>query len=399
MFRFNKKRIYLDFASITPIDSRVQKVLTKSHRFFANPSALYKEGVLAKKQIEQARTNISSLLGVSKKEIYFTSGGTEGNNLAILGAFHQAKKVLKENLHMIVSSIEHSSVLECALYLEKEEGVKVTYVAPKEDGIIDPKAIRELIEPNTFLVSVQMVNNEIGVIEPITLIAKSIRHFKKHSIQADNQKMYPLFHTDACQALNYLEINTTKLGVDLMTFDGTKIYGPRGIGVLYKKNSVTIDPVVFGGGQEEGLRSGTENTPAIVGISKAFSLCNTLRQKETLRLKKLQEYFLVKLTKQIPEAVLNGSLESRVVNNVNFCIRGVDAEFLVFQFDAHGVALSSASSCLSKKEDSYSYVVKAIKPKEGCEGSSVRVSFGRTTTKSHIDRFFAVYKKVSQIKL
>ncbi len=394
MFRLNKKRIYLDFASITPIDRKVQKVLTQSHRFFANPSALYKEGVVAKKQLENARQEIARTLRAHKDEVVFTSGGTEGNNLAILGAYKEAEKKLEHNLHMVVSSIEHSSVLECVKYLETEEGVEVTYIHPNEEGIVSPREIGEALRDNTFLVSVHLVNNEIGVIEPIQEIAKTIRHFKKEQTKQGSQTslVYPLLHTDACQAFNYLSIDTTKLAVDLMTFDGTKIYGPRGSGVLYIRRGVSMAPVIFGGGQEAGLRSGTENLPSIVALAEAFMLCEKTRTAETARLAKLQTYFFEKLKKEIPEAKLNGSLNARVVHNINFCIKGIDAEFTVFQFDAAGIAISSASSCLSKKEDSYSYVVKRIKPTESCEGASLRVSLGRMTTKADIDQFFRVYK-------
>ncbi len=397
---FQNRRIYLDFASITPIDKIVSKAMRKTESFFSNPSSLYKEGVEARKIIESSRKEVASLLSADRSEIFFTSGGTESNNLAIIGLYQKAKKVLAERKmvpHVVVSSIEHSSILECVKHLETL-GVSVTYIEPNGDGIIDPKQVREALRPETFLVSIQMVNNEIGTIQPIGEIAKMIRHFKKHN--TDNGiSTFPFFHSDVCQAFNYISINVLKLHVDLLTLDGGKVYGPRGSGVLYKRNGVDIEPLFFGGGQEQGLRSGTENIQAVVGISKALSLSDKRREKECARLSILQKYFFEKIKKEIPEASVNGSLVNRVPNNVNICIKGLDAEFAVFQFDAKGISLSSASSCLSKNENSYSYVVKAIRPSEKCHESSLRISLGIGTSKHDIDQFFMVYKKIKSITM
>lgn len=391
---FRKRRIYLDYASITPIDERVLKVMQKAAKLFANPSSLYKEGVEAKKALQNARKEIAKLLHALSNEIFFTSGGTEGNNMAILGAYIKAREIFKKP-HMIVSSIEHSSVLECAKHLQTR-GVEVTFIEPNEEGIIDPKKIRDALRPETFLVSVHLANNEIGTIEPIAEISKSIRHFKKNfsNPQSPISNPFPLLHCDACQAFSYVEINTLTLHVDLLTLDGSKVYGPRGIGVLYKKRGIEIGNLMHGGGQEMGLRGGTENLPAILGLAEALKISDKERVKESARLRKLQDYFLAKLQKEVPGALVNGSISERLPNNINFCIPGLDAEFAVLQFDAAGIAISSASSCLSKNEVSASYVVKAIRPEESCESSSLRISFGRSTKKQDIDLFFATYSKI-----
>lgn len=388
-----KKRIYLDFASITPIDKRVSKAMQKAEKFFANPSSLYKEGVMAKKLLENARKSVANLLHGFSDEIYFTSGGTEGNNLAILGIYHEIRDSFKKQNktpHLIVSTIEHSSVLECAKYLESQ-GVSVTYLKPNQLGLIEIKDLKEAIRTETFLVSIHFVNNEIGVIQPIKEIAKQIRHFRK-----ENNSVFPYLHTDACQAFNFLQIDVTLLHADLLTLDGGKVYGPRSSGVLYKKRNVEIRNIMFGGGQERGIRSGTENLQSVLGLTKALQISDKCRSKEVIKQKKLQDYFFSKLKKDFPEAVINGDTFLRLPNNINFAIEKIDSEFAVLQMDSYGISISSASSCLNNKTDSYSYVVKEINP--GLEKSSLRVSFGRTTKKSHIDCFFKALNMVKSIQ-
>ena len=385
-----KKRIYLDFASITPIDKRVSKEMKRAERFFANPSSLYKEGVVARGLLEKARKSVATLLRAFSDEIFFTSGGTEGNNIAILGTYLAIRDSFKKQNkipHMIVSSIEHSSVLECAKFLESE-GVSVTYLKPNSEGIIETKELKDALKPETFLVSVHFANNEIGTIQPIKEITKQIRHFKK-----EKNSSLPYFHTDACQVFNFIPIDVNLLHIDLLTLDGSKVYGPRSSGVLFKRRNVEVRNISFGGGQEKNIRSGTENLQNILGLTKALQISDKCRQKETAKQKRLQAYFVSRLKKDFPESVINGSLENRLPNNINFATAGMDSEFAVLQMDFYGIAISSASSCLNNKEDSFSYVVKEIN--EGAEKSSLRVSFGRTTKISHIDYFF---KRLNMIK-
>lgn len=399
MNKFFQKRVYLDFASITPISKIVSREMKKGELFFANPSSLYKEGVLAQEKIEEARKGIACFLNARAEEVFFTSGGTESNNLAILGVFKDFKLKNKEKVpHFIVSTIEHSSVMECMRHIE-EVGGAVTYIAPDKEGIISPRSVKEALRPETILVSVHMVNNEIGTIEPIAEIAKEIRHFKKvNSLSSHHSSSitYPLLHTDACQAFEYIKIDTLKLHADLLTLDSSKIYGPRGSGVLYVKKGIPVATILYGGAQEKGLRSGTENISAVLGTAKAFELTEKNRFKEFQRQLELQKYFLSLLSKKIPHAKVNGSLLERVPGNINFYIYNLDAEFALFELDSHGVAVSTASSCVNNMDESYSYVIKEINP--GAEKSSLRVSFGRTTTKKDIDKFFKIFLQTNSYK-
>ncbi len=392
MNKFFQKRTYLDFASITPVSKIVSKEIKKGESFFANPSSLYREGVLARRKIEESRKKIGNFLNARAEEIFFTSGGTEGNNMAILGVFKDFKLKHKDKIpHFITSTIEHSSVLECMRHIE-EVGGSVTYVAPDETGIISPKSIKEALRPETILVSIHMVNNEIGTIQPVAEIAKEIRHFKK----LNSMTVFPLLHTDACQAFSYIKIDTLKIHSDLLTLDSSKIYGPRGAGVFYVKKGTPISTILYGGAQEKGLRSGTENLPSILGTAKAFELIEEKRTKEFYRQVELQKYFLHLLSKKVPEAKVNGDLIERVPGNVNFSVKGLDAEFALFELDSQGILVSTASSCVNNKEESYSYVIKEINP--GREKSSLRVSFGFTTVKKDIDKFFKVFLKTNSYK-
>ncbi len=359
------KRIYLDNAATTPIDQRVllamQKIATET---YGNPSSLYKEGVEAKKLLSEARKDIAETIGANPDEIIFTSGGTESNNLAIFGMVREPK-----NAHIIVSSVEHASVLECVKELEKR-GAEITHLPVNGDGIVSVKDVREAIKENTVLVSVMYANNEIGTIQPISEIAKIIRHSKSR----------PIFHTDACQAVNYLDMNVLHLGVDLMTFNASKIYGPKGVGALFVKRGIKISPILFGGGQEKGIRSGTENVSGVKGFAEAMKITEELKEKESARLTKLRDFFIKELVKKIPSALLNGSRENRLPNNVNISISGTDAEELVIILDAHGIACSTGSACANISADGkVSHVVEALGFGRNRAASSLRFTLGRET--------------------
>ncbi len=391
---FQQKRIYLDYAGATPVDPKVNDSLREGSAFFVNASALYKEGVEAGKRLEQAKNSISKMLMCRSDEIVFTSGGTEGNNLAIMGVF---KKVKLENPsfvpHFIFSTIEHSSVLECANHL-KEVGGEVTLISPEENGIVQVSKIKEALKENTVLVSLQYVNNEIGTIQKLGEVAKIIRHFKKEKDRDLVHPSFPYFHTDACQA-NLLPLSLSHLHVDLLTLDAGKVYGPKGVGLLFVRRDVHISPILLGGGQEKGLRSGTEALPQIIAFEKALEISEKRRKKDFKKTKRLQTLFWKLLKKNFGDTVINGSVEEdeRVPFVCNFALPGEDSEFLVFCLDSEGIAVSSASSCQNTKENSYSYVVREIHP--GLESSSLRVSFGRETTGRHVKRFF---KALSMIK-
>ncbi len=371
---------------------------------FANPSSLYAEGVESKKIMENARKRVAKILSAHADEIIFTSGGTEANNLALLGLFQSAKTIIKKP-QIIITNIEHPSIMEVCSEI-KRRGGKVKVVRVEANGIVDPKKIKKAITNRTILVSVMYANNEVGTIQPIREIAKVIRQFRK--TDGRNQQLFerlrlgqtprsglsksssaspstfPYLHTDASQAANYLDLNVERLGVDLMTIDGTKIYGPRGAGFLVCRRRTPLWPIIFGGGQESGRRAGTENPPAALGLATALEISQSEKKREAARLCRLRDYFISEIRKHFPKAILNGDAKERLPNNVNFCFPDLDAEFAVLQLDAKGIAISSVTSCQNLNTDSSSYVVQAIQTKN-CQKSSLRFSFGRKTTKKNLD--------------
>lgn len=372
------KQIYLDTAAATPLDGGVRQAMVKYFSTdFGNPSSLHRPGVTAKLAVEEAREKAAMSLAAHPDEIIFTGGGTEANNLAILGLTGQAQRG-----HIITSVIEHASVLEPCRALERE-GWLVTYLPVEPDGLINPKFLVKALRPDTVLVSVAYANNEIGVIQPIREIAKVIRHFKK--LQADKLQVnsYPFFHTDACQTPRFLDLDVRRLGVDLMTINSGKIYGPKGVGCLYVRRGLRLAPLQVGGGQERGLRSGTENVAGIVGFAAALELCGKLREKESVKLTKLRDYFIDRLLK-FGDVTLNGSLIARLPNNVNVSFVGADSEYLVLNLDALGVAASSGSACSVHTEDS-SYVIKALGDSKEQARGAVRFTLGRDTTKEDLN--------------
>ena len=388
-------RVYLDNASTTPINKEVKKKMDKyMTEEFGNPNSIHSLGVIAKKAIENARKNVTTAFNSHPDEIIFNSGGTEGNNTAIFGVFNRLRKngIKYSDMRAITTNIEHSSVLECFKELESR-GVVVDYVPVDENGIVDPKKIKELLKPETVLVSVMYANNEIGTIQPIKEIAKVIRNFKKNLSSASSPLQpttyhlqpipYPLFHTDACQAPLFLNLNVQELGVDLMTIDGQKIYGPKGVGALFIKRGVMIEPIIYGGGQEKGLRSGTENVPLIVGLAKAIEIAGKNRIKNSERISEVRDYGIRKIEEKIPRAVLNGDRIKRLPININISIPGMDPEFVVLQLDEGGIVCSTKSACL--KDESVSYVIAALGKDEKYSQSSLRFSLGLNATKKDMD--------------
>ncbi len=393
---FSKKRIYLDYASLTPIDKRVichsKKYL---HSDYANASSIYKEGVNSKKVIQDSRKQIASLINAHEREIFFTSGGTESNNLAILGTIEnlREKGVDYDKMHIIISVIEHSSIREIANYISGK-GVEVDIVPVNPDGCIDPEEIKKKLKPNTVLVSIMTVNNEIGSIQPIREIAKIIRHYRSHNKEksafAFQDFTYPIFHTDASQAFLYEDINTEKFGVDLLTLDSSKVYGPRGMGLLYIRYETPISPIMFGGGQESGLRSGTENVQGIAGFCYALLLSSQEREKESIRIKSLKEYFFRQVREIRTNIEINGGIgENYSPHILNLHIPKIDNEFFVLQLDANGICISTKSSCLGDEEESYVLNAIGANSKE-----SVRISFGRFTTLGEVKKALKIISKI-----
>ena len=396
------RNIYMDYAATTPLDKKVVLAMKNYwSKNFGNPSSIHKMGVEAKNILEESRKKIADFINGHSREIIFTSGGTEANNLAILGVIkRQREKNPDKKIHLITTNIEHSSVLECFKELEKE-GCEVSYLEVNQDGQVNPKDLRKLIKPETVFISVGYANSEIGVIQPIKEIIKEIRYIRKDF--GRERFALPYFHIDASQAGQYLNMNVEELGIDLLTLDAQKMYGPKGIGALFIRDGVEISPLILGGGQENGLRAGTENIPLIVGFSKAVDISAKIKEKENSRLIKLRDGFFEKIKKNVRNVVINGHLENRLPNNINISIPGQDGEMLVLRLDEFGITSSSASACASGSGESY--VVKTISKAAGLSDSDVserakstlRFSLGRDTKIGDIIYLLKIIKKLINI--
>jgi|CXWL01.1.fsa_nt_gi cysteine desulfurase len=373
--------IYLDHAAATPLDPRVFEAMKPWLREnFANPSSIYQSGQKARAAVDDARMKVASFLNCKPAEIFFTASGTESCNWALRGVVE--KRLSKDpQAHIIVTTIEHSSVLETAKYLEQYDAVEVSYVPVNAEGIIQVKDLKNAIRPDTVLVSVMLVNNEIGTIQPIQEIANICQ---EHGVY---------LHTDACQAAGYLDLNVEELGVDLLTMNAGKIYGPKGVAILFIREGTNINPWTLGGGQEFKLRAGTENVAGIVGMGKAVELL-----QERKNIKALRDILWVKLRKNIPGIELNGSLESRVDNNLNVFIPGVDGEMLVRRLDLLGIAISTGSACASGIVEP-SHVLLALGRTPEQARSSIRITLGKENTETEMNQFVqALSSSVSALK-
>ncbi len=374
-----KKNIYLDHAATTPLDPEVKKAMEPFwHEKFGNPSSLYQKGREAKLAIEDARNSIAGLIKARPSEIIFTAGGTESVNLAIFGVARMHPKA-----HISTSKIEHHCVIESFKVLSSE-GYRTTLVDVDDKGFVDIQKLKKSVRPETVLISVMYANNEIGTIEPISEIGRWLkgenkRRFAKHQSQI-------VFHTDACQAAGFLDLNVNKLGVDLMSVNGSKIYGPKQSGFLYVSSGTKLKPLIYGGGQENNLRSGTENVPGIAGFAKAFELAQKNKDKESRRLLKLSDRIIKKIRKNIANIKLNGPEinNQRLPNNINLTIKGVEGEALMFYLDSYGISASTASACSTGNIDP-SHVLLAIGRSKKEAKSSIRFTLGKSTKKSDID--------------
>jgi cysteine desulfurase len=411
LFKF-KKTIYLDYASSAPLDSSIARAIKESEKLFANAHGIHDLSILTQKAVDGARERIASCLRAHADEIIFTGSGTESNALAILGAVNNYYREGGKTIpHIVTSVIEHPAVLENCRMLERDGRAEVTYVPIEASGIVSLKDIKAALKDNTILVSIMYANNEIGTIQPIEEIAKIIRHFRK------NKGIYPLFHTDACQAMNYLFTeNIEKLGVDMLSFNSSKIYGPKGVGVLYKKRSVELSPIYMGGGQEFGLRPGTLNTSGIIGISLSLEKAMLCKSGEVARLTIIRDYAicrLLELSEDFPYTItLNGDDKKRLPNNINISISGIESELLVIELSAKGIMVSAKSACKSEEPEE-SHVIAALRkaqrispqssPYKGEEelpldstAGSFRISMGREIQKSDIDTLIKALRLIFQ---
>ena len=368
------KTIYIDNSATTPVRKEVlNEALPYFSKIYGNPSSFHQTGLIAKQAINKSRKTIGKILNCNENEIIFTGSGTESINLAIKGiAF---RELLKNNGlakgHFITQKTEHDAVLESFEWIRKL-GFDVSYINVDKNGLVNLNELKQTIRSDTLLVSIMYANNEVGTIQPLQQISK-ICHAKN-----------TLFHTDACQGAEYLNLDVKKLGVDMLTLNGSKIYAFKGSGLLYLKNGIKIEPLIHGGGHENKMRAGTENTPAIVAIAKALKLAKEEKQKETLRLTKLRDYMIKKIQKEIPKTKLNGHPTKRLPNNINFSFYGIEGESLLLMLNEKGVRVSTGSACSSQSLDP-SHVLMAMGLDHGLAHSSTRFSLGKFTTKKDID--------------
>jgi cysteine desulfurase len=364
------RRVYLDHSATTPVDREVADIMmTYYTEKYGNPSSVHSFGREAKQALEQARHQVAELIGANPQEVTFTSGGTEADNLAILGT---AEGLRKKGKHIITSCIEHHAVLETCEYLEKN-GFDLTVIPVDVEGIISIDDVRKAMRPDTILISVMHANNEVGSIQPITEIGKLAR---EHDI---------VFHVDAVQSLGKIPINVEEMNIDLMTVSSHKVYGPKGVGALYIRKGVRIVPLVHGGGQEKKRRSGTENMPGIVGFGKACELAGKRMADDAEHQKKLRDKLMNGILERIKYVKVNGPIgEKRLPNNVNVSIQYVEGESLLLSLDMLGIAASSGSACTSGSLDP-SHVLLAMGLIHEIAHGSLRFTLGRQNTEEDID--------------
>ena len=348
---------------------------------FYNPSATYSAGRAVRSALDEARKQVAACLGARPSEIVFTAGGTEANNLAIHGVMRQYPEA-----HMVLSAIEHSATLKPA------DAYDSTFVAVTETGVVESAAVQAAITDQTVLVSLMYANNEIGTVQPLRAVAQLIAEIRKQRLRAGN-KLPLLLHTDACQAPNYLDIHVARLGVDLMTLNGGKIYGPKQTGALFVKGGLVLLPLIQGGGQERGLRPGTENVAGAIGFATALDLAVNNRAQEVSRLQDLQTKFITLLVATIPAIQINGSQRHRLPNNVHVTLPGTDNERLLIQLDQAGIMAAAGSAC-SASTQTPSVVLAALGLSEAAARSSLRFSFGRQTTAEELQQTAAILAKL-----
>ena len=371
------ERIYLDNAATTQTRREVvEAMLPFFGEKYGNASSLHSFGQEAAEALAESRKKIAAALGCSPEEVFFTSGGTESDNLALRGVAYANQKKGK---HIVTTAFEHHAVLHTTEYLKKS-GWEVALVKPDKEGIVNAAAVEAAIRKDTVLVSVMHANNEIGTIQPVGEIGKICR------------EKGVLFHTDAVQSFGKLNCNVGKLNADLLSISGHKIYGPKGVGALYVRKGTKIEPIMFGGGHEKGLRSGTENVAGIVGFAKAAELAEKEREREMKRQQKMRDRLIDGVLSNIPDSWLNGSRETRLPNNANFGFSYVEGESLLLYLDMEGLACSTGSACSSKSlKPSHVLTSIGLKPEEA--HGSLRITLGRENKENDIDKILDVLPK------
>ena len=368
--------IYLDNAASTQVHEKVvDEMIPYFTEQFGNPSSIHKYGRIASMAVQNARKRIAGLINAEPKEILLTSGGTESNNTVLFGIVYKSK-----GKHVITSSIEHDAILEPCRRL-KEYGYHVTYLPVDKYGLVDPEDVKREVTSDTCLISIMFANNEVGTIQPIKDICKLAQ-----------EKNIPM-HTDAVQAIGKTPIDVKDLGVDLLSISSHKINGPKGVGALYIKNGIKLDPLILGGGQENGLRSGTENVPNIVGFGKACQVAKENMEQNEQHFRKLGAKLTSRILQEIPHVTFNGHPEKRIPNNIHFTFLGVNGEDLIIKLDENGIAASTGSAC-SVRTQKASHVLKAMGFSHEQISGSLRLTIGTSNTEKEIDDTVKILKKV-----
>lgn len=394
------KRLYMDFATATPLHKDVLKEMQRGFAVYGNPSAPHKEARAAKVLLDGARTRIARTLSVKAENLIFTGSGTESNNLAVYGVIDALirKGAAPESLHIIASEIEHPS-LGNQVSAWAERGVQVSSAQPNSEGIITPGEVQKYIRPETALVSITAVQSEIGQIQPLKGIARMLEPYRSERKQAMQEyfpeTLFPILHTDASQSPLFVDLSPDRLGADLVSYDAQKIMGPKGVGLLYKDSSIFLEPLMRGGRQERGIRPGTENIAGIIGMAKAFELAKAGRDARVERVAKVRDYFISLLEKEVPHAELNGGIKNRIANNVNISIPGTDGDYLAVLMDKKGVAVSSRLACI--QSGTPSKTIKALGKGEVEATGTLRFSFEPTVTKR--DAEYAVRALKASLKI
>ena len=371
-------RIYLDYCATTPVHPSVLNAMLRAFDSdFGNPSSMHWAGKDSKQLVNQARANVANGIGCQSSEIIFTSGATEADNLALFGTL---RLFPSNEAHLITSAIEHHAILHAAHRLD-QDGYSVTYLPVNEHGLVDPEDVRRAIRPETKLISIMYVNNEVGSIQPIAEIGMLAR---EHNIR---------FHTDAVQAVGLFDVNVDELNVDMLSLSAHKIYGPKGIGALYVRSGIELAPMVLGGSQEGSLRAGTENVPGIVGLGAAMNLVCAHRAEESIRIMGLRKS-LINGLRSISAAVIVNGLEEKIAPHIlSISFIGVDAEMMLIRLNSEGIAVSLGSACNSESIEP-SHVLTAMKLSQEQIESTLRISLGMPTTERELDILLGVIERV-----
>lgn len=390
------KKIYLDYAATTPVDKKVlDTMLPYFSQDFGNAMSVHGFGQEALEAVDEARAKAALFFKCSPSEIIFTSGATESNNLVVKGSLRSYNSITRktdEKPHIITTAFEHHCVLDACKFAKKDGLAEVTFITPNKEGLISVKDIRAAIQPNTILISVMYVNNEIGTVQPIAEIGELLKKINAERLEAKLPKIS--FHTDATQAINYFNCDVDELGVDLLSMSAHKIYGPKGVGLLYIRKGTAIKRIQDGGDQECKMRAGTHNVPGIVGMGEAINAIKTpVTQKKIKEITALRDYLIKRVLKEIPKSYLNGSAEKRSPNNANFRFDDVEGEGLILSLDLDGIAASTGSACSSGALDP-SHVLLSLGLRHEQAHGSLRLTLGKHTTKQELDIVISKTKEV-----